>query len=285
MKKLLLALASFLLTHTLFAQDKIYKKYGPVINAKVLEVGVDEIKYKLSDSPDEPIYVVDKSSIKMIQFADGRIEKYQLSYKDPQNYEGQLFKAIKLNFLSPLMGYTEIGFEKSVSPLKGYELNFGIIGAGKNTNSATYYYNGINLPSERNAFGFFADAGYKFKKLPTFFSRGTRMTHIMQGGYIKPTVTFGYYTDHALNYKDYSDPIFEKRQNIFGALTLNLGKQWIFTDKFLLDIFWGFGYAFDNRKKDENLYSDDVSNHFVIQGGDGSAIGLTFGLKIGMLIK
>jgi hypothetical protein len=285
MKKILFVLSALFLTHTLFAQDKIYKKHGPVINAKVIEVGVDEIKYKLSDSPDEPIYVVDKSSIKMIQFADGRTEKYQLSYKDPQNYEGQLSKAIKLNFLSPLMGYTEFGFEKSLTPLKGYEINFGIIGAGKNTVSDNYYYNGTYLPYRRNAFGFFADAGYKFKKLPTFFSRGTRMTHIMQGGYIKPTFTFGYYTDHALDFKNYSNPVVEKRQNVFGALTLNLGKQWIFADQFLLDVFWGFGYAFDNRKKDENFYSGDLSNHFVIQGADGSGVGLTFGLKIGMLIK
>lgn len=285
MKKILLVLNALLLTHLLFAQDKIYKKHGPAINAKVIEVGVDEIKYKLTDSPDGPVYVVDKSSLKMIEFSDGRVEKYQLSYKDPQNYEGQLSKAIKVNFLSPLMGYTEIGFEKSLSPLKGYEVNFGIIGAGKNTTSESYYYNGNYLPYRRNAFGFFADGGYKFKKLPNFFNRGTRMSHIMQGSYIKPTLTLGYYTDHALNYKDYSNPKVEKRQNVFSALTLNLGKQWIFGDQFLLDIFWGFGYAFDNHKKGEDYYSGDLSNHFVIQGGDGSGVGATFGIKIGMLIK
>jgi hypothetical protein len=286
MKKILLVLTAFVLTTSLFAQDKIYKKHGPAINAKVIEIGVDEIKYKLTDSPDGPVYVVDKSSLKMIEFADGRVEKYQISYKDPQNYEGQLSKAIKVNFLSPLLGYTEIGFEKSISPVKGYEVNFGIIGAGKNTISESYYYNGAYLPYRRNAFGFFADGGYKFKKLPTFFNRGTRMTHLLQGSYLKPTVTFGYYTDHALNYKNYDEPVVEKRNNIFGALTLNLGKQWVFGDKILLDIFWGFGYAFDNHKKDNDYYYDNLYNHFAIQTSGGSGnLGVTFGLKVGMLIK
>lgn len=288
MKKIsLISFALFLFATSLFAQDKIYKKRGPVINAKVIEIGVDEIKYKLTDSPDGPVYVADKSSLKEIVYADGRVEKYQISYKDPENYESQLTKALKINFLSPLLGYTEIGFEKSLSPIKGYEINFGIIGAGKNTVSDSYYYNGSYLPYKRNAFGLFADAGYKFKKLPTFFNRGMRMTHIMQGSYIKPTVTFGYYTDHALNYKDYSNPVLEKRNNVFGALTLNLGKQWIFGDKFLVDAFWGFGYAFDNRKKsDQNDYYDNLYNHFAIQTGAGAGnLGLTYGLKVGWLIK
>ena len=287
MKKFLFLTALLVfITTALIAQDKIYKKHGPVINGKVIEIGPDEIKYKLADSPDGPVYVVDKSTLKMIEYADGRIEKFQISYKDPANYEGQLTKAIKFNFLAPLLGYTEFGFEKSLSPLKAYEVNFGIIGLGKNTVSESYYYNDAYLPYKRNAFGFFADGGYKFKKLPNFFNRGTRMTHIMQGNYVKPTITFGYYSDHALNNKDYSNPVVEKRNNVFGALTLNFGKQWVFGDKFLMDAFWGFGYAFDNRKNGFDYYDDNLYNHFVIQTGAGAgSVGFTFGLKIGMLTK
>ena len=289
MKKFtLLSFALCLFSTALFAQDKIYKQKGPVINAKVIEIGVDEIKYKLSDDPDGPIYVVDKSTLKEIVFADGRVEKYQVSYKDPENYEGQLTKAIKFNFLSPLMGYMEFGFEKSLTPLKGYEIDFGIIGAGVNRVSDSYYYNGSSLTYKRNAFGFFGAAGYKFKKLPTFFNRGMRMTHVMQGSYLKPTFTFGYYSDNALNMKDYNNPIIEKRNNVFGALTLNLGKQWVFGDKFLLDIFFGLGYAFDNRPKnvdDYYYYEDYLYNHFVIQTTGSGSLGITSGLKIGWLIK
>ncbi|MGH2645913.1 MAG: hypothetical protein ACRDE8_00030, partial [Ginsengibacter sp.] len=79
-KTFILLLVSFFAVKV-FAQDKIYKLRGPVIKAKVIEIGTDEIKYRLYDSPDGPIYVVDKSSLNRIEFADGRTEKYKLSYK------------------------------------------------------------------------------------------------------------------------------------------------------------------------------------------------------------
>lgn len=286
MKKIIPFLLMVFFTSQLFAQDKIYKLKGPVINAKVIEVGIDEIKYKLYDNPDGPIYVVDKSSINKIEFADGRVEKFKLSYKDPQNYEGQLRKAIKINFLAPLLGYSQFSFEKSISPLKSYELGLGIIGAGKNYQIDQYYINGQNQPYKRNAFGGFVEAGYKFNKLPNFFNRGVRMTHIMQGSYVKPTATLGFYSDNALNYKT-GNPVLEKRNNLFGAIIVNLGHQWIFGDKFLLDLYYGLGYAFDNSKDNyDNYYSDGIYNHFVIQkAGYGANLGVSGGIKVGLLIK
>lgn len=286
MKKLIILLVITLSASHIFAQDKIYKHRGPVINAKVIEIGTDEIKYKLTESPDGPVYVVDKSSLDRIEFADGRVEKYKLSFKDPANYEGQLTKAIKINFLAPLLGYSQFSFEKSVSPLKSYELGVGVIGAGKNTQMDNFYYNGQNTYYRRNAFGGFFDAGYKFNKLPNFFSKGTRMTHILQGTYVKPTATLGFYTDNALNYKT-GNPVLEKRNNLFGAIILNFGRQWVFGDKFLIDLYYGLGYAFDNVKSDyNNYYSETIFNHFVIQkAGPGANLGLSGGLKAGLLIK
>ena len=287
MKKYLFFLVFSLSVCKIFAQDKIYKVKGPVILARILEIGTDEIKYKLYNNPDGPVYVADKSSISRIEYANGTVEKYKLSFKDPVNYESQLKKAIKINFLAPLLGYTQISFEKSLSPLKGYELGFGIIGAGKNYEIDNYDINGQYQPYKRNAFGGFVEAGYKFNKLPNFWNKGMRMSHIMQGTYVKPTATFGYYTDNALNYKTGS-PVLEKRNNVFGAIILNFGHQWVFGDKFLIDAYYGLGYAFDNVKDDNNnsYYSSNVYNHFVIQkAGPGANLGLSGGLKVGLLIK
>lgn len=287
MNKIILSLLVILFTSQLSAQDKIYKMRGNVINAKVIEIGTDEIKYLLTSSPDGPVYVVDKSSLNRIEFADGRVEKYKVSYKDPENYEGQLGKAFKINFLSPLFGYTQFSYEKSLSPLKGYEIGGGIIGAGKNPEIASYYFNGENKTYKRGAFGLFVDGAYKFKKIPTFFSKGIRMSHIMQGNYFEPKLTIGFYTDHALNYKT-NEPVLEKRSNLFGALTVNLGRQWVFGEKVLLDVYYGLGYAFDNHGAGEEEYSDDnmYSNNFAIQKlGLGANIAVNGGIRIGLLIK
>ena len=287
MKKIIFIFLISLFTTQLFSQDKIYKLKGTVINAKVIEIGTDEIKYKLFENPDGPVYVVDKSTLNRIEFANGKVEKYTSSFKDPQNYDGQLTKAIKFNFLSPLLGYAQFSFEKSVSPLKSYELGLGIIGAGKNYQIDNYYVNGQYQPYKRNAFGVFVDAGYKFNKLPNFFSKGTRMTHVMQGTYIKPTATLGFYKDNALSYKT-GNPVIINRHNIFGAIILNFGRQWVFGEKFLVDLYYGVGYAFDNTKNDNSniYYSDNLYNHFVIQkAGSGANLGFSGGVKIGLLIK
>lgn len=288
MKKYIILCSLIFCAFFVNAQDKIYKLKGPAILAKVIEIGTDEIKYKLYDSPEGPVYVLDKSALKSIEYADGRIEKFQVSFKDLANYEGQLRKAVKVNFLSPLLGYTQVSFEKSISPLKSYELGVGIIGAGKNRQIDNYYYNGQYQFYKRNAFGGFLDAGYKFNKLPNFFSKGTRMTHVLQGAYVKPSATLGFYTDNAVNYKN-GNPEIEKRNNLFGAVLLNFGKQWVFGEKFLVDVYWGVGYAFDNvsdNSSDPYYYADEIYNHFIVQkAGPGANLGLSGGLKAGLLIK
>ncbi len=288
MKKIILTASIILLATQLFAQDKIYKLKGTVINAKVIEIGTDEIKYKLFDNPDGPVYVVEKSSLNRIEFANGTVEKYKANFKDPENYAGQLTKGLKINFLAPLLGYTQFSYEKSVSPLKSYELSIGIIGAGKNYQIDNYYINGQYQPYKRNAFGGFVEAGYKFNKLPNFFSKGTRMTHVMQGSYVKPTATIGYYGDNILNFKT-GNAVPEKRNNLFGAIILNFGHQWVFGEKFLVDLYYGLGYAFDNVKTaDYNnyYYSPEVYNHFVVQkAGPGANLGISGGIKAGLLIK
>lgn len=270
------------------AQDKIYKLKGPVINAKVIEIGTDEIKYRLFESPNGPVYVVEKASLKMIEYEDGRVEKFYSNFKDPQSYEGQLTKALKINFLSPLLGYTMFSFEKSLSPLKSFEVGLGIIGAGKNQLTDEYFLNGQYQLYRRNALGGFAEAGYKFNKLPNYFTKGSRMSHIMQGSYVKPSAIIGYYTDQALSYKT-GNPVVEKRNNLFGSILLNFGRQWVFGEKFLIDLYYGVGYAFDNVKADQNnnyYYDAYIYNHFVVQkAGPGANLGLSGGIKAGLLIK
>jgi hypothetical protein len=111
----------------------------------------------------------------------------------------------------------------------------------------------------------------------------------MQGTYIKPSATLGFYSDKALNYKTGSmDPTIEKRNNVFGGIMLNFGRQWVFGDKFLLDIFYGLGYAFatEHNDRDNQFYYDVTTNHFAIQKlGEGANLGVNGGLKIGLLLK
>ena len=65
MKKIKLFIICLLCSFTLlFAQDKIYRQNGKIIEAKIIEVGSGEIKYKEFSNLNGPIYVLESDRIK-----------------------------------------------------------------------------------------------------------------------------------------------------------------------------------------------------------------------------
>ncbi len=163
------------------AQDKIFRKNGKTISVKVIEIGTADIKYKIPGDEDSPIYVLEKDRINKIEFENGKVEKFTADIKDLEQYIGQRTKAIKIDLLGPLIGYSQISFEKSTGVGKGYEVTLGVIGAGKNQRF-NYYSNNVQI-EKRSQFGISAAFGYKFNKLPDFLFGRTRLNHLMQGGY------------------------------------------------------------------------------------------------------
>ena len=132
MKKVfILALLFTCSSQLLKAQDKIYRNNGKVVLAKVIEVGASEIKYKEYNNPDGPIYVLETDRVKKIVYENGKVETFEDNLKDMERYAGQKRQAIKMNFLSPLYGYFEAGYEKTTAFGRSYEFSLGIIGAGK----------------------------------------------------------------------------------------------------------------------------------------------------------
>lgn len=288
-RKLTLAAALLLTSAISFSQDKIYRKNGKIVEAKIIEIGADEIRYREFKNPDGPVYVLETDRISKIVYADGKTEKFTLNIKDPEKYEGQLNKAIKIDFLGPLVGYSQFSFEQSRGVGKSYELSLGIIGAGKS--SRIDFYNSQFQDVKRNQFGFFAGAGYKFGKLPDFILFGrSRYTHLMQGTYVKPMVYLGNYSENRIVWKANNNYVVEKQNVTFGALQLEFGRQWVFADKFLLDIYQGLGYGFDNKKNSydySGFNEDNISayNYANARLGRSPGLSYTFAIKLGLLIK
>ncbi len=292
--KNLLFLVLLIITSTIAskAQDKIYRNNGNIIKARVIEVGAAEIKYKNFDTVDNLIYVLETDRIKKIVFADGTVKTFENNYKDIERYAGQSNKAIKINFFAPLYGYTEISYEKSTGVGKGYEFSLGIIGMGKS--STLSYYNLTSNEVKRGQFGFFVSGGYKFGKLPDFILFGkTRPSHLMQGAYLKPILYLGNYSENIIVDKGGSGIEVGKQNVTFGALQLEIGKQWIFGEKLVLDIYYGFGYGVDNKKDtyqyyyNNTLQYNDLSafNYANSRLGRSPGVSFTFGVKLGLLIK
>jgi hypothetical protein len=290
-KVLFFAAIFFCLSQVGKSQDRIYRHNGKIIDAKIVEIGSSEIKYREFSNPEGPIYVLETDRIKKIVFENGKEQKFQDNMKDPERYAGQGNKAIKLNFLSPLYGYTEIGFEKSTGVGKGFEVSLGIIGAGRA--GTIGYFNSQFGEVKRSPFGFFVSGGYKFGKLPDFILFGkSKQTHLMQGTYFKPILYLGHYKENQVQEKAGNIFVTGEQKVTFGALQLELGRQWVLGDRFLVDIYQGIGYGFDNKKSsvkylNNNYYFEDDAafNYVNARAGKSPGISVTYGLRLGWLLN
>jgi hypothetical protein len=76
MKATIFLIVASLLSVRLLAQDTLYTKTGSVLNAKVVEINQDEIKYKKASNPDGPLYTINKSDVVLIHFKNGSKEVF-----------------------------------------------------------------------------------------------------------------------------------------------------------------------------------------------------------------
>ena len=93
-----------------------------------------------------------------------------------------------------------------------------------------------------------------------------RYSHILKGGYIKPELAFASYNLQS-----------EDRNVTKAAMFLTFGKQSVFSDKFLVDIFGSFGYGITNADFGDSPYYFTVAdNEFPIAAAWGIRIGYLF---------
>ena len=273
-----------------FSQDRIFRKNGEVLKVKITEIGVSEIKYKLFEEPEGPVYAIEKERLLKIVLENGRTEAYKTNLKDPELYIEQSKHAIKFNFLSPLFGHTWLAYEKSLKPGRSLELSLSLIGLGKDISSDDYYYDpSTNMSHQysRNSAGAAVGFGYKFIRTPDFFSNtSVRFAHLLQGSYLKPVVYTGIYRENFIVEKG-NIVTKEKKSIVYGTMMLELGKQWVVDNKLVLDMFFGFGYSLDNLRNTQywNSYSDEYSAyHFThMKIGRSPGLALNTGFKIGLL--
>lgn len=106
MKKLIIVLTSVLgLSLPAFSQDIITTRDGDEIEAKVLEIDSQNVKYRLYSEPDGVMYTVRKADLMMIQYENGRKEVFanqssfnrMLSLREPAEglIPGMKYKELK----------------------------------------------------------------------------------------------------------------------------------------------------------------------------------------------
>ena len=257
-----------------FSQDLIIKKTQDTIFCKIKEVATDDIKYSLPEYPDDLRFSIEKDKLLKAVFSNGKEIMFKDELSNPENYVGQKKNAIKIDFMSPLTGNTTFAYEHNLKPGRSIEGTLGIIGLGID-------------PNDRDPRGAFLKFGMKFIKSPDFYLRGMRYAHILKGGYVKPELSLGYYSK-LFEYYDYSgyysyDYSTQRENIVTGAFHLDIGKQWVFDDAFLVDFFFGVGYGFATYPK--KSYDDPTYQFGYIIASETVPISFSAGLKIGFLFK
>lgn len=78
MKKSVLFIVCLFLASFLHAQDIIVKKNGDEISAKIIEVGLIDIKYKNFNHLDGPVHIMLKGEVFMIKYENGTKEVFSM---------------------------------------------------------------------------------------------------------------------------------------------------------------------------------------------------------------
>lgn len=255
--------------------DKIYKKNQDVILCKVVEIGEEYIKYTQEDTK-ELVFQIDVMRIDRIVFSSGKEMAFTDKITDPELYYGQSKNAFKFGLFSPATGALSLGYERSLKPGASIDISVGFIGLG------------FSEVNNNDAKGAYFDAGYKFIMTPSFHSAGTTYRHLLRGFYFKPKFALSMYgRDFSTNNNGSGFYGTERHQVVAAAITLDMGWQWIVGDAFVLNMYGGFGYGFDNMK---SIYSATNPQYYEYGGPAyhygftvGSQIPLAFtaGLKIG----
>ena len=251
-----------------FSQDRIIKITRDTIRCQIKEIGDDEVKYIRNDFKGNVVFGIDKNKISRIIFSDGKELKFKDSMYDSAQYEKQHLNAIKVGFLSPLFGATSFTYERSIKPGNSWEASLGIIGLGTDI-------------ADNAASGAYFKFGYKFIKSPDFYSKGTRFDHILKGAYVRPEISFSAYSVKSTMLIDVAGGNLTnggvRENNTMFAIMVNFGKQWVFSDRFLIDWFCGVGYGTGHSY--ENL-----GWHYAFVGGIPSfPLAITTGIRIGVL--
>lgn len=262
------------------AQDKIYMTNGKIIECKVTEVGTEEIKYTVSTEANAAVFAVKKIDVLRIEFANGQVEKFKEELEDSDLYIDNKKNAWKFDFMAPVYGSSIFGYERSIRPGFSLEANFGIIGLG---------YDMYSIQPR----GALLKFGPRFMQRPDFRSRSVRYYHILKGGYIQPQVILGAY-ESSVNYYDGGvyNPISGRETTTYINLMISSGRQFVFNNSFLVDIYGGIGYTFTSTTTKHRPSIGYISEHHNYTPMFGSTnlglnlpLAVTTGIKIGFLTR
>jgi hypothetical protein len=278
MKSMITKLFFFVLlfaTMSSFAQDKIIKKDGKVVQVVIKEINDKQIKYVDYNDQDGIVFTIDKALVKEVVFSYGKKMEIKDNRKDVWYFADDKINNVMLNF-SAFGGNTlGVAYERALKP-------------GQSLMGEVKVY-GIGIPNidEVSRTGMAFDVYYRLKLKSLFSDNEYRPKHLLSGGYFAPNIGFStgtytysdYYYDYA---NDTASDVYYKRSHSIFNLGVSYGKQWILQNILSIDASVGFHYFF-GKVKDED-YKDGYSTLLLGNMWGSNNKLFSFSLRVGFLV-
>lgn len=272
-------------------EDIITKRDGSVIKAKIIEMGTDDVKYKLYSNPDGPVLSLKKSKeVKSVVIDGQTVYEYK---EDPLTISNNAIvnrtSAVKFHFFSPLNHHMAFDYEWMNKPGFNWEVGFGIIGPGVSSND------------KKKPRGAFLRGGPKFLlgNSSDIEVEGGRLAHPLKGKYIKVEMilntfsTTNYIDTTTYTYNPNPVPggmLMYKKQYQSVTLDLQYGRQYIFGNAMTLSWYIGVGYSFESKtstlppKYSNPFYDFDLKRYSHSYMGVRFPLAFTSGITIGYIL-
>lgn len=275
---LLFALAA--IYNNVIAQDLLFLRgQKQPIKVKVVELGLDEIKYKTWPVTEDAIVMaIEKTAVEKIIMQSGDVYEFKGTTDiAAPNFDEQKKQAVKFKLLSPVMNNLSFSYERLIKKGSSYEIGIVLPGIG------------FTIDEFSSAKGIILRGGYKLINTPDYYVRGMRYAHVLKGGYVKPEIIIGSFSRTYDDFYNYNLNSYQSitEKVVCGAVVINLGKQWVFDNVFVVDWSFGLGYGFANSSlKNSTILSDDFNplNYAFFGGIDEVPIAYTANFRIGFLI-
>ncbi len=254
-----------------YSQDLIIKTTSDTIYCHIVKINDKELWYYNIDSDtNQTPYHISLKIIREIVYEDshetvyinGKTKEKANTIDSPSLYDSLHKNAIKFHALSILGGSIAFTYERSIKPGMSLELGLGYIFgiADSTTNSRDK--------------GYIIRGGIKFMRPPSYYKKRGAYAHLLKGVYLKPEVILNSFQREN---SGLSTPTLKVWDYISStSLVINMGKQVVYNDRFLIDWYGFIGYGRSDFQNGYYYSNIILSSEAPISIGLGFRIGFVF---------
>ena len=252
----LIALLSAVALHT-SAQDKIYKKDGQIIEAKVYQVSLDGIVFRMFDNLTGPEYTIPKGDVMKIVYSNGSSDVFKESKEligvdDHEKSIGakkyaskkEMFKNKNIIAVAPLQ-FTENGFGLAVSFERSLDksgwVSFYLPAIYTFSNTTQENYSTGQTTSQFTSPMFYLEPGIKI------YTNANSRGHVKFSLGPSLVLGIGNRTESTVDYNTGSNYNATQNRFLMGAL-LNFGWSIVTTEHLYMGFDFGLGMTYINQE-------------------------------------